>query len=136
MTIYFFSHFLRAWLLPPAINIVIGLLGVFLLGRTKNILSGKIIILFAFVSLYILSMPIVARHLMLNLQNEFHYLEPTALNKNNKETAIVILGGGSAFSVEYDKKYSVNLETLSRLRYGAFLYHKIGAPIIVSVDRR
>jgi len=129
MSMYLISHYITPWILPPGLNILLAIIGIFFYWR-KPIL-GKIFVFTAIISLWLASMPIIAYNLIDILQNQFtrlylnHY-EP------NKHAAIVILGGGDAIYVEQDNKHTVSDSTFNRIRYAAYLHKNTNLPIIVS----
>lgn len=130
MTVYSITHQIQPWILPPAINLLLGLVGFILWRRWET--TGKMLVTLAFVSLWFLCTPIIAYQLVDYLQNQYPVLQPDALPKHNTSDVIVVLGGGERIEMEYDKKHTVSDVTLHRVRYGAFLHNKTHMPIIVS----
>jgi uncharacterized SAM-binding protein YcdF (DUF218 family) len=131
MKFYLLSLFIQTWILPPGFNILLAFIG-FILYQLKWVQTGRILILIAFVSLYLLSMPIVVRWLINRLQDQYPTLDIKQLKVQNAHVALVVLGGGNVKAPEYNDNYRLNEETLNRLHYGIALYHKIQAPMIVS----
>ncbi len=125
-----FSHYLNPWILPPGLNIVLAILGIFFYWQRPML--GKIFIITAIASLWLASMPIVAYNLIEILQNQFPTLYLNHHNASNKHTAIVVLGGGDAIHVEQHHKHTVSDATFNRVRYAAYLHHITNLPIIVS----
>ena len=81
-------------------------------------------------------MPIVARQLLINLQ-QYPALQMTELTKGPSDAAIVILGGGRySAAPEYGYRDEISPHTLTRLRYGAVLAKKLELPIVLSGGRR
>ncbi len=126
---YSISHYLSPWILPPGLNILLAIIGLFFYWRKP--LLGKIFILSAILSLWLASMPIVAYNLIEVLQNQFPKLS-LSHNEVNKHAAIVVLGGGDAIHVEQNNKHTVSDSTFNRIRYGAYLHKITNLPIIVS----
>lgn len=129
MTLFFISHFIQAWVLPPGINLLLGVLGV-LLWRLYHTL-GMTLIIISFASLWLLSTPIIAWMLINGLQKQYPVLKVNELPKLNN-AAIVVLGGGHGSAPEYSTKQSVSDNTLGRLRYAVYLYGETKLPIFVS----
>ena len=111
--------------LPPGGLIILGLFGSALMRwRAK---SGGAITVFALVSLYVLSMPIVGRTLLRSI--EAPYVDPAA---DPSGGAIVVLGGGSYFRAPEYGMDTVSRHSLERVRYAAFLQRRTGKPILVT----
>jgi len=130
MTLYFFSHLIQSLLFPPGVNFFIALIG-FVVWRRSHIL-GKSLVAFAFISLWLLCMPIIAWRLIDNLQKQYSSPQMSNVIAQNNTSAIVVLGGGSVKSPEYENRETVSLATLARLQYAAYLHEKMHLPIIVS----
>jgi uncharacterized SAM-binding protein YcdF (DUF218 family) len=112
-------------LLPPGGLLVLALIGLAL--ARSHARSGTGISLFALLSLYIISTPIVGRSLLHTLEDP--YVDPL---KDRSAGAIVVLGGGSyPRAPEYDGD-TVSSATLERLRYAAHLHRRTGKPLLVS----
>ena len=130
MTLYFFSHFVRAWMLPPGLNILLASVGISLALTKKYVYVGRAFSLFALISLYLFSIPVVSQLFFYPLQTQYPPLQRVLFSQKN--SAIVVLGGGSTPSSEYGTKETLNAETVDRLRYAVFLYQQMHIPIIVS----
>ncbi|MFV2060957.1 MAG: YdcF family protein [Gammaproteobacteria bacterium] len=115
-------------LLPPGINIVMMLLGYFLLRKFYR--AGIYLILIGFFSLLFLSLPITAYYL--NFPN--HDIEPISeiVLENTDAQAIIILGGGRYRDAPEYHADTVSIYSLSRIRYGAYLHRKTKLPILVT----
>ncbi|HET7159838.1 MAG TPA: YdcF family protein [Burkholderiales bacterium] len=112
--------------LPPGGLILLGILGVALIRQRAR--TGRNLALFALLSLYLLSMPIVANRLLQAIEEP--YSDPTA---DRSAGAIVVLGGGShARAPEYGDADTVSTATLERLRYAAHLHKLTGKPVLVT----
>lgn len=66
---------------------------------------------------------------LVNMNGTIH---PIDLETAKTAQAIVVLGGGRNWSPEYDSQYTVNRNTLVRLRYGAYLHKRTGLPLLVT----
>lgn len=127
-------HWLEFLLLPPGFNFIL-LLGALIFSRRAPLVSF-IVTLSAILLLVLLSMPLVARQLLLNLQ--IHpAIAMIELTSGRPEGAIVILGGGRyASAPEYGYRDEISTLTLERLRYGATIAGKLKLPILLSGGRR
>jgi uncharacterized SAM-binding protein YcdF (DUF218 family) len=116
-------------LLPPTINLILGILGLLLIKRWH--LCGVFCILLAFLSLWLFSTPFFASFLINSLQNQYPPFDVRALK--TLPSAIVVLGGGNYLSPpEYGYVDTIGDVTLARLRYAIYLHEKTGLPILVS----
>lgn len=125
------SHLLEPWLLPPGINFLIILFGIVI--RLLFRRTGRFIILVGFISLWLLSTPIVSYKLLDVLQNQYPVLEilPGTSNKTSSGV-IIVLGGGDTTQKEYGNKRTVSDYTLHRVNYAAYLHQQTHLPILVS----
>jgi uncharacterized SAM-binding protein YcdF (DUF218 family) len=122
--------FLRSLLAPPAINILLVLLGLWLL-RRKRLWPGRLFIAFSLLSLWLLATPLGSGLLAAGLERD------RPLSVTNKASwegaeAIVVLGGGRDVAPEMGGIDVPNYWTASRLRYAARLYRQTGIPLAVS----
>lgn len=127
MTAYLF---LRSLLAPPALHILLVLLGLWLL-RRQRLWLGRGLIAVTLLSLYLMTTPWLAQRLARSLEPE------AALNIAQRDSwkgagAIVVIGGGLDMAPEFGGRDMPNYWTASRVRYGAFLYREIGVPLLVS----
>lgn len=111
--------------LPPGILILLGLLGLALV--RSRVRFGASLALFAFLSLYLLSTPIVARFLMQSLQPP--YVDPA---KERSAGAIVVLTGGLYPRAPEYGGDTVSYLSLERARYAAHLHRRTGKPVLVT----
>jgi uncharacterized SAM-binding protein YcdF (DUF218 family) len=97
-------------------------------------LIGGLISAFSFISLFVLSVPLVGKRMLITL--EAPYREAVVVpgkQANVGAQAIVILGGGRySRAPEYDDRDTVGLQTLERLRYGARLAAQTSLPVLLS----
>lgn len=121
---------LVTWLMPPGCNLLPALAGIFLYRFYP--LFAKMLFLLSFLSLWIMSSPIFAYNMIETLQNQYPPLNPEKIDIKTKDSAIVVLGAGSAISVENGRKVTVSTAEYNRLRYAVFLHKKTHFPIIVS----
>jgi len=124
-------YIIKAFILPPGINILVGLLGVFMLRRYWK--TGRILILLSLFSLYLLSTGFVSMKLAKMV--ETIPALPPELPADSDRQAIIILGGGRYVSMpEYGKPvpYATVLE---RLRYAAHIQKQTHLPILISGGR-
>lgn len=130
MTVHTYIHLLEPWLLPPGNVILTAFIGFGIYWHSRK--TGYLLILISILMLWLASAPIVAYNLIDNLQNQYGILKLTALNPQDLNTAIVVLGGGDAIRVEQNHKHTVSNATFNRIRYAAELQKKMNTPIIVS----
>ena len=129
---------LKGAVLPPSLNIWLGLLGVLLSKKFPK--TGCLLIIFSLILLYLLSTTL--GELALNpSQDIVRPLDIQALVRDiergeargESPQAIVILGGGRyGYSPEYHARGTVSDRTLVRLRYGAKLHRETGLPVLVT----
>jgi uncharacterized SAM-binding protein YcdF (DUF218 family) len=118
-------------LTPPAVFVIVGLIGLFLTIWRRWL--GGIVVALTLALLFVLSVPMIGKRLLMQLEIPFRSEVITAgkpLPSNIQ--AIVILGGGRyAEAPEYGGD-TVSDYTLERLRYGAVLARQTGLPVMVS----
>lgn len=125
MSFWELTHVTVRLALPPGVLILLGLLGLALVRSRMRLGAG--LALFAFLSLYLLSTPIVARLLIHSLETP--YADP---GKEPGAGAIVVLTGGlNPRTPEYGGD-TVNRYSLERARYAAHLHRRTGKPILVT----
>ena len=112
-------------LLPPGALLLLGLLGLALIRSRARLGMG--LALFAFLSLYVLSTPLVARLLVQSLESP--YTDP-ALGPS--AGAIVVLTGGSQPRAPEYGTDTTSRFSLERARYAAHLHRRTGTPILVT----
>ncbi len=111
--------------LPPGVLILLGLLGLALVRSRVNF--GASLALFAFLSLYLLSTPIVARLLIQSLETP--YADPA---QERGAGAIVVLPGGlRPRAPEYGGDTASHF-SLERARYAAHLHRRAGLHVIAA----
>ncbi len=129
-----FLQRLEIFILPPGIILVLLVLAL-LIARKKPLL-GSILSISGIVLLTTLSMPLVARYLLINLQ-DYPAIQSEKLTINSSEGVIVILGAGRYQAApEYGYRDETSPLTLERLRYGAALANKLNLPVLLSGGRR
>src|ERR1700728_1025452 len=108
---------LRQLVLPPA--------GPLLLARRPR--AGRVLLLLALVSLWLLATPVIADALTRLMQRD----PPLDLQQLDGAQAIVILGGGGqrSWAPEY-RGPAAGIESLERISYGAYLTRRTGLPIL------
>ncbi len=121
-------YLVKGLLLPPSVQIIVLLLGLFLLRRTPRL--AKTVIFLAVLSLWALSTPVVSHFLVSSLEQDSALL-PSQL-KTVKADAIVILSARqNERAPEFGQPVSGG-DQLARLRYGAFLHRNSTIPILLS----
>ncbi len=122
--------FLRSLLAPPALNILLVLLGLWLL-RRKQPWPGRLLIAFSLLSLWLLATPLGSGLLARGLETD-SVLAVAHKSRWQGAQAIVVLGGGRDVAPEFGGIDVPNYWTASRLRYAAWLYRQTGIPLAVS----
>ncbi len=127
-------HWLELFLLPPGIILVL-LLSAWMFSGRRPLLS-YVLSVSGILLLVFLSMPLIARYLLINLQ-DYPVFETVAQNDDTSSGVIVILGAGRyPVAPEYGFRDEISSLTLERLRYGAFLAGKLKMPVLLSGGRR
>ncbi len=121
---------LKPLLFPPALNLLLVLLGCLLLRGHPRL--GKGCLLVSVVSLYIASIYPTPVFLSAALEN-IPPLPEEIISQG--EQAIVVLGGGRYPQAAEYFSDTVSSSTLERLRYAAFLQKKTGLPVLLSAGR-
>jgi uncharacterized SAM-binding protein YcdF (DUF218 family) len=116
--------------IPPGIIIIIGFLGLFLTIWRRWL--GGIVIAFALVVLSVLSVPLIGKRLMMQLEAPFRAAVVVPDKPVASVQAIVVLGGGRYPDAPEYGGDTVSDSALERLRYGARLARQTGLPILVS----
>ncbi len=120
------TYLVGAVVVPPTSLILLGLLGLWLQRRRPAF--GRSLAGFSLVGLLLLSVQLVADWLMARLE------APPLSNARavGNVQAIVILGGGVTHSAPEWGGDTVNLFTLQRVRYGAWLARRTQLPVLVT----
>ena len=130
----FVSQLSNLFLLPPGINLIIGLIAFITHRRYKK--TSYSLYLVAIVSFVLFSLPVISSKLSTSLQsNNFLTLKQVKAfsNLERDDIAIVVLAGGRRSSApEYGQIDTVSRTTLQRLQYAAWLYRKLEFPILLS----
>jgi uncharacterized SAM-binding protein YcdF (DUF218 family) len=111
--------------LPPALFILLGLIGLALVKSKMRFGAGLTFL--SLLSLYLLSVPVVSKALVRTL--EVPYVDPA---KDLTPGVIVVLGGGSYHGAPEYGGDTVSAPALERLRYAAHLQRRTGKPILVT----
>jgi uncharacterized SAM-binding protein YcdF (DUF218 family) len=124
---------MQIWIFPPGLFVLLMLTGFILEKHKKR--TATIFMATAFILLWLLSAPVVSQWLIDGLQNQY---PPLAFDKlsYDKQSAIVILGGGVENAIEYENQHMPSAITLSRLHFGAALHAKTQLLIIASGGNR
>ena len=117
--------------LPPAFQFILAFIGLLLWWRNKKGLAMVCLVL-SFVSLFLLSLPIVSAQLYKTLEiHPIVSLEEWDKYKGEEGLVIVILGGGKRSGAEYGEE-TVTINALGRLRYGALIGDITELPLLVT----
>ncbi|MHB0992628.1 MAG: YdcF family protein [Burkholderiales bacterium] len=123
---WLFTAFISSLLLPPTCLIILSGAGLLLLKRHARAAIAMLGV--AWISLFLLSLPLVANRLIAQLE----YYPALDLHHLPSADAIVILGAGTYFNAPEYGGDTVNDFALVRLRYGARLFRATGLPVAVS----
>lgn len=124
---------MQVWILPPGINFLLVILGCFFLRYSRII--GKTLIISGIVSLWLLSMPIIAYNLINFLQNKYAILTKNDIKTPKPHGIIIVLGGGDTIRAEYANKRTVSDFTAHRINYAVYLHQHTKLPILLSGGR-
>jgi len=128
---FYLVKIIQPLLMPPAIMILLILVGLILLRWSQR--YGKVLIISGALLLVAASLPIITNPLVTAMENI------PALNKEQMKTsdagAIVILGGGSYLDAPEYGGDTVSTKTLERIRYGAYVHRQTGLPVLVTGGR-
>jgi uncharacterized SAM-binding protein YcdF (DUF218 family) len=120
------TYLVGALLVPPTSLILLGLLGLGLRRRRPAI--GNALTGFSLVALLLLSLPVTAYSLMSRLEGP----PLTEARAAADAQAIVILAGGVARGAVDWGGDTINLFTLQRVRYGAWLAKQTRLPVLIT----
>jgi len=119
---------LKYWLIPPAINVVLIIIGALLLRRFYK--TGLLAIVLSAVLLYLLSTPNIASRLAHSLESHTA-VQIDELPKN--ENIYIVVAGASHFV--HAREFGTSSPTtpgLVRLHYAANLHRRTGFPILLT----
>ena len=116
------------FILPPGSILVLLVLGILLLKSRPR--GGRFILCLACLVIYLLSAPYFAA--MIADQVETYPPLESVEQIDLKAGAIVVLAGGRTENADEYSGETVNMHTMTRLRYAAILQRKTGLPILVS----
>lgn len=122
--VWFFKNLLGALLLPPGNGLL--LLGIAGLFRRRRWSGGLAVV--AGSLLLAQSLPVVSHWLIVALENE----AGAVVSKAPGAGAIVVLGSSLNINAPEYGGATANERTLLRLRYGAFLAHRLNLPVLVT----
>jgi uncharacterized SAM-binding protein YcdF (DUF218 family) len=120
---------IQTLLLPPGLMILLMLAGYLLAPHLPR--TGKTILFTGFALLVLASMPLVAR-MNLRLLEVDSALPTTELAQPSAQVIVVLSGGRNLDAPEYGKVDTVNMFTLERLRYAAWLQRRTHLPILIT----
>lgn len=115
--------------LPPAVNILLGTLGLILLRKKKR--AAIALLALSLTTLYLFSIPATSQWLMRSLQAPYPALTAADL-EHPKAQAIVVLGAGRNYDAPEYGGDTASKFGLERMRYAAHLHRLTGLPILVT----
>ena len=121
-------NLVRNVILPPGILLLLMLLG--LLALRSRPWLGRALIWMSLVTGYLLSTPMVADRLVAQVES-YPALAPNSLVETPAGAIVILSAGRESDAAEYGGD-SVGVNTLIRCRYGAYLHHRTGLPVVVS----
>jgi uncharacterized SAM-binding protein YcdF (DUF218 family) len=122
---------IKTLLLPPAMQIMLILLGLLLWRWHRGLSRGCLWL--GLLSLWLLSLPVVSGLLHGGLETDYRVGRPIPVQAPEQVQAIVVLGAGRHYRAEeYGGGDTLSHRALWRLRYGAFLAKRWDLPMIVS----
>jgi uncharacterized SAM-binding protein YcdF (DUF218 family) len=128
MSVWELTNLSARLLLPPGGLVLLALLGLVLIRAAPR--AGQLLAVAALAALYAISTPLVGGALLRSIESP--YRDPAS---DPSGEAIIVLGGGSYVgALEYGRD-TVGWITLERLRYAAYLHHKLGKPILIAGGR-
>ena len=121
-------YLLKALLLPPFTQIIFLLLA----WQLRKIMPrlAKAICILAVLSLWILGTPIGSKTLAITLEQDVA-LPPNQLTNVHADAIVILSASQNENTPEFGEAVS-SKETLSRIRYGAFLHRRTGLPVLLS----
>ena len=131
MEVQFIKTF-QTLLLPPGLMILLMLGGYFLARRLPQ--TGKIMLFTGFGLLILASLPIVA-NLNLRLLETVPALPAEELAQPTAQAIVILSGGRNLEAPEYGNVDTINMYTLERVRYGAWLQRHTHLPILATGGR-
>lgn len=128
MNVMILRSMLKHLALPPAINLLAILIAILLWRYKPGLAKGIFFVSFA--SLWLMSTPMFSAFLLYSMER----YPPVKLEMlaNLPNTAIVIMGGGKDTRAPEYGGETVSMNSLLRLRYGAWLHRQLDYPILVS----
>jgi len=119
-------NILKSLILPPGGLILLLLVGSFLVPSVL----GRVLIFVGIVMLTLMSLPTVARNLMVGLE-PYAALRSEALADAGADGILILGAERYSWAPEYGGD-TVGPHSLERLRYGAFLHRRTGLPIYIT----
>ena len=121
-------------LLPPGVNLLLGLTAFLIRGRYKK--SSYTLFFISLSTFVLFSLPTISSKLSTSLQTD-NYLTLKQIknfeDQTREDIAIVVLAGGRRSSApEYGEIDTVSNMTLQRLQYAAWLHRKLQFPLLLS----
>ncbi len=121
-------QFIKTWLLPPGMLLLILAAGLYLLRRREPL--GRFLLLAATLSLWLLSTPWFSARLLGALEI-YPPLDTTTLATSGAQAIVVLAGGYRQHAPEYGGAAPAAYSLL-RLNYGVHLHRASGLPILLS----
>jgi len=123
------GQFIKAIIFPPGVFVILIIVSLWLLKH--NVLAARRLLIATAVSLYLLSLPLVAEILMTPLE-PYPALTARAIKDSPAKAIVVISAGRFDQQAEYDNTDISGDNSFGRLRYAALLHKKSTLPILIS----
>jgi len=117
----------QSLILPPGGLLVLCLLGALLLRRWPR--TGRTLIAFGLVAIYVFSMPVFTHLIGRPLYSVQALMDPANLQGAQ---AIVVLGAGMYPNAPEYGRDTIGGQAVDRVRYGAYLHRASGVPLLVT----
>ncbi len=124
----FITSIIESLIFPPGLILFLLVAGMLLLNK-KPVL-GKSALWFGLILLYLLSTPLISRHLINQLEI-YPALDSNKIGDSGAGVIVILASKRNKNAKEYGGD-TVGKDTLIRCRYGAFLQRRTGLPILVS----
>ncbi|TPW16080.1 MAG: hypothetical protein FD130_1097 [Halothiobacillaceae bacterium] len=119
---------LESLFFPPGVFILLLVMALLLMRWRK--VAGQCLLWATVAIVYLMTTPLVAQRL-LSLLERSPALTTEQIQKSGAQVIVVLAGGRYRNAPEYGGD-TVGESTLVRIRYGAWLHHKTGLPLLVS----
>jgi len=128
---FYITLVIKTLLMPPGGFVFLIVLGLYLLKR--NLRYARYCFAIAALGIYLMSLPLVSGTLMTMLER-YPAVNADQLPASDAKAIVVLAAGREKNAAEFGGD-TVSGLTLERLRYGVYLHHKTGLPLLVTGGR-